>query len=173
VQSAHRFRELFSRGPKQSSVTRFRTRLICRMMRSFGVDGARTLFRSKQCCSKRRSEIGGRIFRPRSRHSHKVQALRHAGITERLFVASWFMKPRLHAANGGYRSRLVYRPQDEMRDLMETRYERRRRREGERFGEAENSLQGGFYRLLIARPIFTTPIQLKGQAKPGSGGSAQ
>ena len=83
---------------------------------------------------------------------HKVQALRHAALTER--CRELVLKPRLHAALEDNALDLLYpTAKDELRDLMEDAAQKR---------EGANSLQARFYRFLVARALsFHHPIQLK------------
>jgi signal transduction histidine kinase len=78
---------------------------------------------------------------------HKVQALRHATLTER--CRELVLKPRLHAALEDNALDLLYpTAKDELRDLME---------DAARKGEGANSLQARFYRFLGSSGAIIPP----------------
>ncbi len=79
---------------------------------------------------------------------HKVQALRHAALTER--CRELVLKPRLHAALEDNALDLLYpTAKDELRDLMEGAAPGRR--------EGANSLQARFYRFLSSSGAIIPP----------------
>jgi signal transduction histidine kinase len=78
---------------------------------------------------------------------HKVQALRHAALTER--CRELVLKPRLHAALEDNALDLLYpTAKDELRDLME---------DAVRKAEGANSLQARFYRFLGSSGAIIPP----------------
>src|SRR5947208_12769932 len=78
---------------------------------------------------------------------HKVQALRHAALTER--CRELVLKPRLHAALEDNALDLLYpTAKDELRDLME---------DAVRKAEGANSLQARFYRFLSGSGAIIPP----------------
>ena len=94
---------------------------------------------------------------------HRVQALRHAALTER--CRELVLKPRLHAALEDNALDLLYpTAKDELRDLME---------DAVRKGEGANSLQARFYRFLGSSGAIIPPPNPAEVGKLGKEAEAQ
>ena len=101
--------------PNQRSVTRFRTRLFAAMMLVVLVLTALALYFAHRNVAATEERDLRENFQAEISSLHKVQALRHAALTER--CRELVVKPRLHAALEDNALDLLYpTAKDELRD---------------------------------------------------------
>jgi signal transduction histidine kinase len=138
----------FSVETKQRSVTSFRTKLFVAMMLVVSVlTGLALYFAHRNVAATAERDLREN-FQAEISSLHKVQALRHAALTER--CRELVLKPRLHAALEDNALDLLYpTAKDELRELMEGAAPGKR--------EGANSLQARFYRFLSSSGAIIPP----------------
>jgi len=110
------------------------------------VDCARTLFAQRNVAVTAERDLREN-FQAEISSLHKVQALRHAALTER--CRELVLKPRLHAALEDNALDLLYpTAKDELRDLMEDAAQKR---------EGATRCKRGFYRFLSSSGAIIPP----------------
>jgi len=132
----------------ERSVTSFRTKLFVAMMLVVSVlTGLALYFAHRNVAATAERDLREN-FQAEISSLHKVQALRHAALSER--CRELVLKPRLHAALEDNALDLLYpTAKDELRDLMEGAAPGRR--------EGANSLQARFYRFLSSSGAIIPP----------------
>jgi signal transduction histidine kinase len=132
----------------ERSLTSFRTKLFVAMMLVVSVlTGLALYFAHRNVAATAERDLREN-FQGEIASLHKVQALRHAALSER--CRELVLKPRLHAALEDNALDLLYpTAKDELRDLMEGAAPGKR--------EGANSLQARFYRFLSSSGAIIPP----------------